>query len=124
MMELAKALLGATITKATLQDDGDCITFELAGRPPVTLRAWGDCCSQTWIESMDAPDALLGTVQSVEDIPMPDLGNIDSQRHQSVDQVAYYGLKITTEKGVCVLDYRNDSNGYYGGGLEVERVPS
>jgi hypothetical protein len=36
-----------------------------------------------------------------------------------VDVVAYYGLKITTETGIAVLDYRNDSNGYYGGSLEV-----
>ena len=26
--------------------------------------------------------------------------------------------KIATEKGSCLLDYRNESNGYYGGILE------
>ena len=28
-----------------------------------------------------------------------------------------YGLKITTDKGDLVIDYRNSSNGYYGGNL-------
>ena len=33
--------------------------------------------------------------------------------------VAYYGLKITTDNGRAVIDYRNSSNGYYGGSLEL-----
>ena len=101
----------------TISDDGEQITFDCADRPSVTLKTYGDCCSYTWIESLDAPDALLGTVRSVEDIDMPNLGNIDGSKHTDVDQVAYYGLKIVTERGVCVIDYRNDSNGYYGGSL-------
>ena len=31
------------------------------------------------------------------------------------DTVAYYGVKITTTRGIAVIDFRNDSNGYYGG---------
>jgi hypothetical protein len=119
--EFDEALKGATITKVTLKEDGESITFDLQERPSVTLDTFGDCCSLTWIESLDAPDALLGTVQSVEDIEMPNLGNIDGARHKDVDEVSYYGLKITTNHGVCVIDYRNDSNGYYGGNLGVRR---
>ena len=33
-----------------------------------------------------------------------------------MDGVAY-GVKITTDKGHIVIDYRNASNGYYGGNL-------
>ena len=47
---------------------------------------------------------------------MPDLG--DQPDH---DVMAYYGLGITTEHGTAVVDFRNDSNGYYGGYLLVER---
>jgi hypothetical protein len=43
---------------------------------------------------------------------MPDLGEMPDR-----DVVAYYGLKVTTDKGEMVVDYRNDSNGYYGGSL-------
>lgn len=31
--------------------------------------------------------------------------------------MAYYGCKITTGKGYALIDYRNSSNGYYGGSL-------
>ena len=51
---------------------------------------------------------------------MPNLGDIDGKHHAGVDVVAYYGVKITTEHGRCTIDFRNDSNGYYGGWLEVE----
>ncbi len=120
--DVQKALEGATISHVELEPNGTRLTLTFVGRPSVNLVPYGECCSATWIESLDAPDALIGTVQSVEEIPMPDLGNIDGNRHQGVDQVSYYGLKIATDKGVCIIDYRNDSNGYYGGSLEVEKA--
>lgn len=55
----------------------------------------------------------------VEHIEMPDLGDIPTVYEPAVDSVRYYGLKITTDKGRAVIDYRNDSNGYYGGNLVV-----
>lgn len=113
------ALIGKQIVAFALADDGADIRFDVKEGGPITLVAVGDCCSLTWIESLDAPTALLGTVLDVEEIPMPDLGNIDGTRHQGVEVVDYYGLKITTDKGRCVIDYRNDSNGYYGGHLEL-----
>ena len=33
------------------------------------------------------------------------------------DVLQFYGFKITTTRGVCVIDFRNESNGYYGGEL-------
>ena len=33
------------------------------------------------------------------------------------DEVEFYGLSIKTDKGEIVIDYRNSSNGYYGGSL-------
>lgn len=53
------------------------------------------------------------TVTGVQDIEMPDLGQPDDE----YDVVAYYGCKISTNKGDIVIDYRNSSNGYYGGNL-------
>lgn len=57
---------------------------------------------------------MHGTVRAVEHIDMPDLGSTNEDAC-----IAYYGMKITTEKGRCVIDYRNSSNGYYGGSLEL-----
>ena len=33
------------------------------------------------------------------------------------DVIQFYGFKVSTDKGVLVIDYRNESNGYYGGSL-------
>ncbi len=42
---------------------------------------------------------------------MPDLTPGDG------GETKYYGCKITTDKGHIIIDYRNESNGYYGGDI-------
>lgn len=114
---IKQALVGKYITSFEMDGLGDWIKFNLKNEPPVILDAVGDCCSKSWIESVDAPRALVGEVLSVEEIAMPNLGNIETPKMADVDSVQYYGLKIVTTNGHAVLDYRNDSNGYYGGEL-------
>lgn len=66
-------------------------------------------------ESLDTPQLLVGgTVTAVEDLDMP---NLDTGDEDKYDVTMYYGCKIKTTKGDCVIDYRNSSNGYYGGRL-------
>lgn len=105
-------LIGKTIQAVFLAEDSQAIKFDLKDGDSIIALADGDCCSYTWIEYVETPKNLLGVVKKVEDIDMPDLGNMDGSC-----VVAYYGCKITTDKGTCLLDYRNDSNGYYGGYL-------
>lgn len=112
-MNVRDALLNKTIVAVAMSDNKKQMTF-VTSTGPVVIYAEGDCCSSSWFESVDDPAALLGTVQEVEEIPMPDLGNQPDH-----EVMRYYGLKITTEKGRAVIDYRNDSNGYYGGYLTV-----
>jgi len=50
-------------------------------------------------------------------LPARILEVVDLNLPQSSDELALYGLKLTTDKGDLVLDYRNESNGYYGGSL-------
>ena len=106
-------LIGKTITAIKIATDGCALRFDIEDSPPIVAYAEGDCCSTSWVESLDLPEAIIGSpVIAVEDIEMPDLG--DQPGH---DCMAYYGCKIRTVKGECVIDYRNDSNGYYGGYL-------
>lgn len=106
-------LVGKKVVAVWLADDGGAIKFEVEGYEPVIAQADGDCCSYSWIEHIETPENMLGTVAVVEDVEMPDLGDMPDR-----DVVSYYGCKIHTEKGSALLDYRNDSNGYYGGSLE------
>lgn len=113
MSDKENDLIGKTIVAIWLADDNGAIRFDTTDGDEIIARADGECCSKTWIESLDAPDVLIGSpIISVEDIDMPDLGT-----PEECECLAYYGCKITTAKGSCVIDYRNDSNGYYGGSL-------
>lgn len=105
-------LVGKKVVAVFLADDGGAIKFDIEGGEPIIAQADGDCCSHSWIESTEMPENLLGTVTAVEDV---DLGKPDEDRDGEC--IRFYGCKIHTEKGSCLLDYRNESNGYYGGDL-------
>lgn len=107
------ALVGHTLETVWLTKDKLAIKFVIEGGKEIIARVYGDCCSTTWVENIEAPEILIGAeVLTVENIDMPDLGSPDEY-----DVVAYYGLKIVTNRGHCVIDYRNNSNGYYGGDI-------
>lgn len=107
-----KSLVGKTIKKIELFNDQRGVEF-VTDTGTVTAFCVGECCSQTWVENINmAARGLPAKVIDVENIPMPNLGAIPNR-----DVVIYYGLQITTDRGHIVIDYRNDSNGYYGGYL-------
>jgi hypothetical protein len=107
-----RILVGRTITAVYLAEDKKAIRFDVAGGDPIIAKADGDCCSSTWIENIENAEALIGTpVLSASDISMR-----EDQRDDD-GLIQFYGFKISTAKGDCILDYRNESNGYYGGNL-------
>lgn len=109
---MSNILVGKTITKIELADDRQAIRFHIEGGEPIIARCDADCCSHTWAEHIEMPvNGLPATVLSAECVNMPDLGNGDAEC------IKYYGFKIVTDKGDIVIDYRNSSNGYYGGSL-------
>ncbi len=66
----------------------------------IPRRSSARCCtSRTWLPPHVGPDT--------------------SKYRESFDSVIYYGVKFTTTAGRCTIDYRNDSNGYYGGSLTL-----
>lgn len=104
-------LEGKTILEIKIADDKEAIKF-ITTEGDIVARCDADCCSHTWIESVELPNSFPAIVISAEDVAMPDLGDIEG-----CDVVAYYGFKIVTDKGEIIIDYRNESNGYYGGNL-------
>lgn len=105
-------LVGKTILAIQIADDQKAIKFDTDGGE-VIAKTDGDCCSSSWIEHVDLPSyGFPAKVLAAEDIEMPDLGSPDAY-----ECVAYYGFKISTDKGDIIIDYRNESNGYYGGDL-------
>ena len=105
-------LVGKKVQAVDLADDGKAIKFYVEGFDPIFAQTDGDCCSESWIEHIEQTENMLGTVLNVEDVDMPDLGDMPNR-----DVVTYYGCRIHTDKGIALIDFRNDSNGYYGGNL-------
>ena len=111
MME-QNILINRTIEKIQIAEDKLAINF-VTSEGEVLVRVDADCCSYTWIEHIELPAlGFPALVVAVNDLEMPDLGNMEEY-----EVIAYYGCKISTDKGDIVIDYRNSSNGYYGGSL-------
>jgi hypothetical protein len=106
-------LIGKTIVGIDLTTDRVAIRFRLASGEQVVATCDAYCCSSTWIEHVSLPErGCPATVIDVSEISMPDLGQMPGR-----DVVQYYGFQVRTDKGDLTIDYRNESNGYYGGSL-------
>lgn len=109
-------LIGKTVRAVYLAADGGAIRFDLDDGESLVVRADGDCCSHSWIEEIQGVEQLIGSpVVSVEGVSMPDKAGNRYGHYE--EEMQYYGCKITTGKGYALIDYRNSSNGYYGGSL-------
>jgi hypothetical protein len=104
-------LIGKTITNMKIASDREAILF-VCGDDEITVQCDADCCSHTWIEGIELPArGFPALVSAVEDVEL----NADADDQNG--ELQFYGLKITTDSGYIIIDYRNESNGYYGGSL-------
>src|SRR5262245_35044661 len=107
-------LKGKRVHRITVDANGGYVRFDIDG-DSLTYAATGDCCSRSWIEQISDAQNLIGeVVLDIEDIELP---NPDPQPAK-YECLAVYGHAIKTAKGICQIEHRNDSNGYYGGSLE------
>lgn len=115
--ELEELLKGSTLISLTIGADKTNI-FLITSKGEIVGTCKGDCCSRTWIENVELnTDDLPATIVEIRNLEMPDLGTM-----KGCDVVQYYGVLIKTDRSDIIIDYRNDSNGYYGGSLEWKIV--
>ena len=110
---MGNSLINKTIVEVKIADDKEAMLFVTDKGERLIVRVDADCCSHTWIESVEMPSlGLPFVILSCEDL------HIDKES-EWVDYVyvQFYGAKIVTTKGELVIDYRNSSNGYYGGNV-------
>lgn len=111
---MSNLLIGKKIVDVKIADDKMALLFVSDSGEQLIARTDGDCCSHSWIESVEMPAlGLPFTVVSVDDLDLP--GSDDD--HPDYECLAVYGAKIITDKGEMIIDYRNSSNGYYGGNI-------
>lgn len=106
-------LIGKIIEHIYLSKDKLSIKFCLSTGEEIIAKCDADCCSSTWIENIEDPENIINSyVIYAEDIKL-----ITSEMDDDCGVIRFYGFKIKTSKGECIIDYRNESNGYYGGSL-------
>jgi hypothetical protein len=79
---------------------------------------YADCCSESWVNHVNDIDKLIdATVTRVEEADFYGmLGAEPEPTRQESDDVLFH--RIHTDKGTCLIEFRNSSNGYYGGSFE------
>lgn len=107
------ALVGKILKGVMLADDRKALRFDTVDGGEIIVRVDGDCCSDSWVEGIELP--ALGFPCVVLEVNELDLADRDIIYEDGV--TAMYGCQIKTTSGDMVIDYRNDSNGYYGGNL-------
>lgn len=98
-------------------DDGTKAEFETSA----------GCCSRSWIEHFDAPSDAVGSVfRGVEE---RDVDNFwAKERDEEYDEynrgdiIKVYETVFLTDHGRITCEYRNASNGFYGGSLDRVRL--
>ena len=114
-----KELIGKKISHIRINDDQSILSFE-TDQGLVSYEAWGDCCSESWFADITGVSALIGgVVATADEVSMDDYNVNDGRTRQGEDSA--YGYKITTDKGYADIVFRNSSNGYYGGDMNLLR---
>lgn len=110
---MSKSIIGKIVIAIQIADDKKALRF-VTPDGDVIARTDGDCCSASWVESVDLP--FKGLPATVLDVVNLDLSSANEEREYG-ELVQHYGCEIKTDKGAITIEYRNESNGYYGGEL-------
>lgn len=114
-----KSLIGKEVSKILVDNVHDEICF-VTDDGLMSFICEGDCCSSTWIEHISGVSAMINaTVISAEIVDIETISD-----HPVHDCLQIYAWKIKTTKGYFDIDFRNSSNGYYGGSLKRNLSPS
>lgn len=110
-------LVGKKITGLKVSDDKETIVFVTPDQE-IWYVANGECCSSSWIEHINGYLNLMGqVVERCEESEGPAYTS-DGDLIQ-----IYRDILKLSDKSTFEIEYRNSSNGYYGGSLDLS-VPS
>lgn len=124
--ELEAPLKGATINEVWVSEDR--LVF-VTDKGNVAYVVYGDCCSYSYFHDIVGVDKLLfnGPVLELNSIELgSDFQPDDNENGEYYnDYIQVYGYEIVTEHPLfgdqtTVIAFRNSSNGYYGGWMELD----
>ncbi|GAC1618041.1 MAG: hypothetical protein NVS9B1_27280 [Candidatus Dormibacteraceae bacterium] len=109
---LLKNVDGGPIRRVAISEDQVAVVLELMDGQTFAARTEGDCCSSSWVEHLTVPPDIEGATI----IGVARLGE-HTEINSTDDCLSVYHTAIPTTAGEIVIEYRNSSNGYYGGWL-------
>ena len=110
-------LIGKTVTNILINQTQTVLKFETDGGT-VAYYVDGDCCSESWFADIIGVECLLGQkVLTSERVIWDEIIDDDGRSLQDEDKI--YCIKLITTKGYIDIIFRNSSNGYYGGWIEL-----
>lgn len=110
-----KELFNQTISYIYSDEDHGYLVFIDELRQSWAYAAYGDCCSTSWFESINNMDNLLDEyIIGIEEKPERTAESSGKSPHED-NCIVVYGYTFKTRKGYCDIEFRNESNGYYGG---------
>jgi hypothetical protein len=112
-------IVGKRIASVALTSNKEKIVFAFQDGTTQAFVTEGDCCSRSWIEHLEMPNDLAGaTLLAVDDSAGVDVTEDKEKNADGHECLQVYGTTFRTDRGDIVLEYRNSSNGYYGGWLQ------
>lgn len=114
-------LKGKVVKDCRISPDKDALVFVLEDETPMAFETYGDCCSKSWIEHVE-----IGYGPWPARISRTRDRRILGYAHSDHDWLQVYAVDVLTEgqggsSGQFVIEYRNASNGYYGGSIQATR---
>lgn len=108
-------LIGCSVQKAELLNETTLVLT--TDRGEAVLHAEGDCCSESWWSDLEVP-RLPGVICRVDsgELDVPD--GMKPERQECID-LTFLRIDLAG-RGTLTATVRNESNGYYGGGVYLE----
>lgn len=109
--------VGAMILSIWIDSERQYLLIK-TNRGDYNFNAVGDCCSRSWFEHITGICNVIGAI--VLDIPELRPEEISRENIKEFDVLQNYQTKLKTNRGELFIEFRNESNGYYGGWLSFE----
>jgi len=123
-------LIGERIDKILMHPDQLLLAFHSTNAQQEEkvryFYAYGDCCSESWIDSIHGIQNILGhiisTTRPVEGTDTDEEEDTEESPEQDFLEEGHctdvYSYCLSSLHGTCEIIFRNFNNGYYGGWLQ------
>lgn len=111
--KLSNAFKDKTIVSMHMTDNRVGFRIDFDDGSHVYGETEGDCCSYSWMEYLDLVDFPAKVLSGPYDSePVENPAGESEEEHECKQ---FYATMIDTDKGTIRIEFRNESNGYYGG---------